>query len=87
MTVATIVMDEQLDEMSTVIAQFREHAHQVMHARHTGDVDGIHEGLDAISALYEATDHGVLAAALLERMFASDWGACQDSLTLLHLLP
>ena len=87
MSVARAVEDEQLDEMDDIISQFREYAHQVAHARHLGDIDAVHAGLAAMEALYTSTDAELLAAALLEKLFAADWEACQSSLSLPHLLP
>lgn len=87
MTATQIIADDQLDAMCEIIAELREHAHRVAHARHRGDVDTINNSLAAIEALYQHADREVLAAALLERLFAADWEACQSTLTLPHLLP
>lgn len=73
--------------MSDVIAQFREYAHQVAHARHLGDLEAVHAGVTAIEALYASTDAELLAAALLEKLFAADWEACRSTLSLPHRLP
>ncbi len=87
MTGAHMVDDARLDDMTETIGRFRELAHAVLHAREQCDIDAICEGMASMEALFQSADSDALAAALLERLFAADWAACQDTSQLLHLLP
>lgn len=79
--------DTSLDSMTETIGAFRELAHAVAHARERGDLDAICHDLAELESLFQATDSEVLAAALLEKLFAADWSACQGTDRLPHLLP
>lgn len=87
MTMQLTVDDEQLDDMTETIGMFRELAHRVAHARERGDIEAISDGAAAMEELFRTTDRDVLAAALLERLFAADWTVCQDMGQLPHRLP
>lgn len=79
--------DTSLDSMTETIGAFRELAHAVAHARERGDLDTICQELAEIENLFQATDSELLAAALLEKLFAADWVVCQGTGRLPHLLP
>lgn len=87
MTMTRTIDDTSLDSMTETIGAFRELAHAVAHARERGDLDAICRDLAAIETLFQTTDSDVLAAALLEKLFAADWGACTGTGQLAHLLP